>query len=141
MLPLGRASLFSRCGPVLTPSCAQSGEEEWVQFALAFWPSQQSNQTNHLEYWSGLTSGMHFFNKSIVNCIFVLHKDITMIWNIRGMNEVCLQIGAAVESIFTLCRQYFLSEEFRARMTTVVEDLNNNADGQPVCVITCVLFP
>lgn len=84
---------------------------------------------------------MHFFNKSIVNCIFVLHKDITMIWNIRGMNEVCLQIGAAVESIFTLCRQYFLSEEFRARMTTVVEDLNNNADGQPVCVITCVLFP
>jgi len=66
------------------------------------------------KYWSGLTSGMHFFNKSIVNCILVLHKDITMIWNIRGLNE------------------YFLSEEFRARMTTVVEDLNNNADGQPV---------
>jgi len=67
------------------------------------------------KYWIGLASGMHFLNKSITKCLFVLHKDIVTIWNIRDSTDL------------------FLSEPFRARMTTIVEDLGNNADGnQPV---------
>ncbi|KAM6495248.1 hypothetical protein JOM56_009871 [Amanita muscaria] len=67
------------------------------------------------KYWSGLASGLHFFNKRLASCIFVLHKDIITIWNIRDLSD------------------HFLSEAFRGRMTTVVEDLSQSTDGnQPV---------
>lgn len=67
------------------------------------------------KYWSGLASGLHFFNKRLASCIFVLHKDIITIWNIRDLSD------------------HFLSEAFRGRMTTVVEDLSQSAEGnQPV---------
>ncbi|KDQ50341.1 hypothetical protein JAAARDRAFT_710855, partial [Jaapia argillacea MUCL 33604] len=41
-------------------------------------------------YWSGLVTGAHFFGSRLEGCLAAIHDNIVKIWNIRGLEEVCI---------------------------------------------------
>ncbi|KAF8351818.1 kinase-like domain-containing protein [Amanita rubescens] len=65
------------------------------------------------KYWRAIASGLYFLGVSLDKCLYAIHKDITTIWNIRGLDE------------------FLDSEPFRRRMMTIVEDLTHQNPRNP----------
>ncbi|KIL61356.1 hypothetical protein M378DRAFT_180096 [Amanita muscaria Koide BX008] len=81
------------------------------------------------KYWSGLASGFHFRNSTIWHCLKVIHTDIINVWNIRGLNQVYLEL--AIHTVrLTGYDKYLLSDGFRGKISIIVGELRPDVPGQ-----------
>ncbi|KAF8335238.1 hypothetical protein F5887DRAFT_614117 [Amanita rubescens] len=65
-----------------------------------------SIKVGKMKYWIAIASGVSFLNISLKNCLYAIHKDIVIIWNIRDLHE------------------FLLSHEFHRKMMYIVDDLH-----------------
>lgn len=42
------------------------------------------------DYWKGLATSTRFAEKSLEACLFAIHIDIIVVWNIYDLHMVCL---------------------------------------------------
>jgi len=66
-----------------------------------------SIDVGRLKYWSGLLSHTDITGKKLRQCLDVIHYDIVSVWNIRNSS-------------------YLASDDFKAKMTVLVDDLVSN---------------
>jgi len=78
-----------------------------------------------LKYWSGLLSKTDFTGKQLQQCLDVIHRDIVSVWNIRNSS-------------------YLAGDDFKAKMTALVDDLITNpntptpSDGLTVATVAAL---
>jgi hypothetical protein len=46
------------------------------------------------DYWKGLATSTRFAEKSLEACLFAIHIDIIVVWNIYDLHMVCLFVIA-----------------------------------------------
>jgi hypothetical protein len=76
------------------------------------------------EYWSRLLSKTDFTGKQLWQCLDVIHRDIVYVWNIRNSS-----VGPFPPYPYSTDRsplQYLGSDDFKAKMTVLVNDLIAN---------------
>jgi GTP-binding protein EngB required for normal cell division len=78
-----------------------------------------------LNYWSKLLSKSDFTGKQLRQCLYVIHRDIVSVWNIRNSS-------------------YLAGDDFRVKMTVLVDDLVANpntptpSDGLTVATVAAL---
>lgn len=78
----------------------------------------------HAEYWSGLLSRTDFTGRQLRQCLDVIHRDIISVWNIRNSS-----VGPLPLQTYSTDRtpsQYLPSDDFKVKMTVLVDDLVTN---------------
>ena len=75
------------------------------------------------EYWRGLLLSTDFTGKNLRQCLDVIHRDIVSIWNIRNSSVGAFSHQAHQHSIDFFLLQYLASDDFKAKMTVLVDDL------------------
>jgi len=84
-----------------------------------------SIDVGRLKYWSRLLSKTDFTGKQLQQCLDVIHRDIVSVWNIRNSS-------------------YLAGDDFRAKMTVLVDDLVTNpntptpSDGLTVATVAAL---
>ncbi|KAG2361094.1 hypothetical protein BDR07DRAFT_1410622 [Suillus spraguei] len=68
------------------------------------------------KYWKALASSVPFKNRSMWDCLHVLHTDIVNVWNLQDPNAHT---------------QYLCSPEFRKLMTNMVDELDVGPTADP----------
>ncbi|KAH9054851.1 hypothetical protein EDB87DRAFT_1417561 [Lactarius vividus] len=70
-----------------------------------------SIEVGRSQYWRSLWSSLDFADRTLKNCVNIIHLDIVEIWNMNDKSR------------------YLVSEKFKAKMSHLVKDLSVTANG------------
>ncbi|KAG1777945.1 hypothetical protein EV702DRAFT_1278288 [Suillus placidus] len=83
------------------------------------------------KYWNALASGASFKNRSMWDCLHVLHTDIVNVWNFQDTHGVIALFFVVVAYSDVAYAQYLRSPEFRTMMTNMVDELDVGPTADP----------
>lgn len=106
----------SSCQDLVDLTKEHLNKSVWITWAIA----QRTNIKLNIEasiaigkrhYWSSITSGLNFQNKTMKDCIGTLHREIIRVWNFD--HDACLR-----------------EEDVQADLTHLVDDLSDPMDNE-----------
>ncbi|KAG2343624.1 hypothetical protein BDR05DRAFT_999898 [Suillus weaverae] len=84
------------------------------------------------KYWKALASSAPFKNRSMLDCLHVLHTDIVNVWNFQDSQHGVIALLFVVVAFSDVAyAQHLCSREFRTLMTNMVDELDDGPTADP----------